>query len=70
MGFIITPERKKKFDFAYFMWAEPYNMIVPVPGEEPRLFAFIRPFQPNVNCLSMSENLSLWTDLQEIVYYV
>lgn len=49
MGFIATPERKQIMDFAYFMWTEPYVMVVPRPGEEPRLFAFIRPFQPNVN---------------------
>jgi hypothetical protein len=27
------------------MWTEPFTMVVPVPGEEPRLFAFIKPFQ-------------------------
>lgn len=36
-------------DFAYFMWAEPFAMVVPRPGEEPRLFAFVRPFQLPVN---------------------
>jgi hypothetical protein len=35
-------------DFAYFIWTEPQAMVVPRPGEEPRLFAFIRPFQPLV----------------------
>ncbi|EFX80578.1 hypothetical protein DAPPUDRAFT_318460 [Daphnia pulex] len=40
-----TLERKKLVDFAYFMWAEPIAMVVPRPGEEPRLFAFVRPFQ-------------------------
>lgn len=45
MGLIATPERKKLIDLAYFMWTEPFAMIVPKPGEEPRLFAFIRPFQ-------------------------
>lgn len=45
MGLIATPERKKMIDLAYFMWTEPFNMIVPKPGEEPRLFAFIKPFQ-------------------------
>lgn len=51
MGFIATPERKSKMDLAYFMWTEPHTMVVPLPGEEPRLFAFIRPFQPQVNYL-------------------
>ncbi|XP_046447217.1 glutamate receptor ionotropic, kainate 2-like [Daphnia pulex] len=48
MGVIRTPERKKVADFAYFMWTEPFTMVVPVPGEEPRLFAFIKPFQNSV----------------------
>jgi ionotropic glutamate receptor len=48
MGLIGTPERKIVVDFAYFMWTEPFTMVVPVPGEEPRLFAFIKPFQSSV----------------------
>lgn len=48
IGFISTPERKLVMDLAYFIWTEPYAMVVPRPGEEPRLFAFIRPFQPLV----------------------
>lgn len=49
MGFIATPERKEKMDLAYFMWTEPHTMVVPQPEEEPRLFAFIRPFKHQVN---------------------
>ncbi|EFX79723.1 hypothetical protein DAPPUDRAFT_103904 [Daphnia pulex] len=48
LGFIPTPERKKVVDFAYFLSAEPQAMVVPRPGEEPRLLAFIRPFQSSV----------------------
>ena len=48
---IATPEQKKAMDFAYFFWAEPHAMVVPRPGKEPRLFAFIEPFQPNVKLL-------------------
>ncbi|XP_046446908.1 uncharacterized protein LOC124196138 [Daphnia pulex] len=48
VGFIPTPERAIKMDFAYFLTAEPHAMVVPRPGEEPRLFAFIRPFQSSV----------------------
>ena len=47
-GMIATPERNKMVDFAYFYWAEPHAMVVPRPGEEPRLLAFIQPFQPIV----------------------
>ncbi|XP_046446905.1 glutamate receptor ionotropic, delta-1-like [Daphnia pulex] len=47
-GIIATPERKKNLDFSYFVWTEPYSMVVPQPEEEPRLFAFVRPFQPPV----------------------
>jgi hypothetical protein len=45
---IATPERKKMVDFSYFVWTEPYTMVVPRPGEVPRLFALIWPFQPIV----------------------
>ncbi|EFX66287.1 hypothetical protein DAPPUDRAFT_116519 [Daphnia pulex] len=48
-GLIATPERKSaNLDFSYFIWTELYSMIVPLPEEEPRLFAFVRPFQPTV----------------------
>lgn len=36
-------------DFSYFVWTEPYTMVVPRPGEVPRLFALIWPFQPIVS---------------------
>ena len=48
VGAMATPERAKKMDFAYIIWAEPYVMVFPRPVEEPRLFAFIRPFTPIV----------------------
>ena len=48
-GFIFTPDRYEKVDFAHPYWAETQDLVVPVPGEENRLFAFIRPFQPMVN---------------------
>ena len=35
-------------DFAIFMWAESLAMVVPRPGEEPRIFAFVHPFQSTV----------------------
>jgi hypothetical protein len=31
-------------DMAYYVWAEPYAMIVPRPGEKSRLLAFVYPF--------------------------
>ena len=52
-GFIITVDRKEKVEFTYAIWAEADGIIVPKPGEESRLFAFIRPFQPTV-CYAMS----------------
>ncbi|XP_046447431.1 glutamate receptor ionotropic, kainate 2-like isoform X2 [Daphnia pulex] len=45
---IATYERMKSTDFAFFMWAEPLAMVVPRPGEEPRIFAFVHPFQSTV----------------------
>ena len=47
-GLAVSPERKKIMDFSYFIWTEPYSMVVPQPGEEPRLVAFVRPFQTTV----------------------
>ena len=45
---IATPDRKKFTDFAYFIISEPNAIVVPRRGEEPRLLAFIRPFQQSV----------------------
>ena len=47
-GFIITVDRLEKMDFTYMIWAETQDLVVPKPGEESRLFAFVRPFQPMV----------------------
>jgi hypothetical protein len=53
MGMIATPVRKKLVDLVYVIWTESFVMVVPVPGEEPRLFAFILPFQSTV-CIPFS----------------
>ncbi|XP_046452808.1 glutamate receptor ionotropic, delta-2-like [Daphnia pulex] len=45
---VTNAERIKNVDFAYFIMSEPQVMVVPRRGEEPRLFAFIRPFQQSV----------------------
>lgn len=52
VGMIITPERKEKMDFAYLIWTEPYTIVSPRPGEEPRVFSFVWPFQANVSYLN------------------
>ena len=44
-------DRKEDVDFTYAIWAETIDLVVPRPGEESRLFAFIRPFQPMVYCV-------------------
>ena len=51
-GMTASPDRAQKMDFAYFVWMEPYVMVVPRPGEEPRFFAIIKPFQPIVIIIS------------------
>ena len=61
IGFIATPERKSVMDLAYFTWTEPQAMVVPLPGEEPRLFAFIKPFQPIVILCFYWHTVSLLT---------
>lgn len=48
-GVVATPERKQKVDLTYFIWTEPYSMVVPQPEEQSRIFAFIYPYQPMVN---------------------
>ncbi|XP_046635994.1 ionotropic receptor 93a-like [Daphnia pulicaria] len=45
---IASSERMKTTDFAIFMWAESLAMVVPLPGEEHRIFAFVHPFQSTV----------------------
>ncbi|XP_057369794.1 glutamate receptor ionotropic, delta-1-like [Daphnia carinata] len=47
-GVVATPERKQIVDLTYFIWTEPYSMVVPQPEEESRIFAFIYPYQPTV----------------------
>jgi hypothetical protein len=34
---------------SFFVWVDGFSLIVPKPGEESRLFAFIGPFQPAVS---------------------
>lgn len=46
--FSVTPERNARFDYTSLVWSEPYNLVVPRPGIETRLFAFLLPFQPMV----------------------
>ena len=38
------------------VWSEALGLIVPRPGEEIRLFAFIGPFQPKVKVKIISES--------------
>nr|CAH0112523.1 unnamed protein product [Daphnia galeata] len=45
---IVTPERARIMDYTYFIISEPNAIVVPRRGEEPRLLAFIRPFQQSV----------------------
>lgn len=47
-AFYLTPDRIERMSFTFPTWAEGFNMVVPKPGHESRLFAFIRPFQPTV----------------------
>jgi len=59
-GMMSTPDRKKVIDFSYPFWIGPFKLLVPKPGEESRLFAFIRPFQPLVNNSIISRLLQLY----------
>nr|CAH0103993.1 unnamed protein product [Daphnia galeata] len=45
---IANYDRLKSVDFAYYMWAESLAMVVPRPGQEPRIFTFVHPFQSTV----------------------
>ena len=47
--YIVDPSRAERMDYTCGLaWAEPFNLVVPVPEYESRIFAFIRPFQPMV----------------------
>lgn len=48
-GLVATPERKRKVDLTYFIWTEPYSMVVPRPEEYSRIFAFVYPYQSTVS---------------------
>ena len=48
---IPTYDRLKSVDFAFYMWAESLGMVVPRPGQQPRIFAFVHPFQSTVDDL-------------------
>ena len=47
-GFYLTLDRIERMDFTFLVLSEGFGLIVPTPGEESRLFAFVRPFQPMV----------------------
>lgn len=38
-------------DYSFFTWVDGFSLVVPNPGNERRLFAFVGPFQPWVNLL-------------------
>lgn len=47
---MVSPARLEVIEpGTFFVWEEGYRLIVPIPGEEDRLFAFIRPFDFTVN---------------------
>lgn len=47
-------------DFArFFGWQDDYRMIKPKPGEQDRLFAFVRPFAPTVIFLIIKNNFNV-----------
>ena len=63
---VIDPSRAARIDYTCGLgWAEPYNIIVPKPEFQSRLFAFVRPFQPLVNLkiLKMNNKNSLYSNL-------
>ncbi|XP_046461499.1 uncharacterized protein LOC124207902 [Daphnia pulex] len=48
-AFFLTQDRINRMDYtSYFVWVDGLSLIVPKPGEQSRLFAFIGPFQPSV----------------------
>ncbi len=53
IGIKLTAERKKEMDLAYYIWTEPYTLIVPRPGEKSRLLAFVYPFDLTVIIITL-----------------
>lgn len=49
-AFYLTMDRAERMDYSSFTWVDGFSLVIPNPGEESRLFAFVRPFQPWVNC--------------------
>lgn len=48
-GLGVSETRLKVVDMAtFFTWEDSYRMVVPIPSEEDRLFAFIKPFDLTV----------------------
>ncbi|XP_046454702.1 glutamate receptor ionotropic, kainate glr-3-like isoform X2 [Daphnia pulex] len=45
-AFYLTMDRVERMDYSFFTWTDGFSLVVPNPGEESRLFAFVRPFQP------------------------
>ncbi|XP_045036265.1 glutamate receptor ionotropic, kainate 3 isoform X2 [Daphnia magna] len=47
-SFYLTMDRVTRMDYTFPTWADGFSLVVPRPGEENRLFAFVGPFQPTV----------------------
>lgn len=58
-AFYLTMDRVERMDYSFFTWVDGFSLVVPNPGEESRLFAFVRPFQPWVNYPELPLNFTL-----------
>ncbi|KAK4012523.1 hypothetical protein OUZ56_024762 [Daphnia magna] len=47
-SFYLTMDRVARMDYTFLTWGDGFSLVVPRPGEENRLFAFVGPFQPTV----------------------
>ncbi|XP_032796243.2 glutamate [NMDA] receptor subunit 1 [Daphnia magna] len=47
-SFYLTMDRAERMDYTFHTWSDGFRLVVPRPGEESRLFAFIGPFEPMV----------------------
>ena len=52
-SYIVDLKRAARMDYTSgIAWTEPYNLVVPKPEFQSRLFAFVFPFQQPVKCLN------------------
>ena len=65
----VDPSRAERMDYTSGLgWSEPYDLVVPKPEFQSRLFAFVRPVQPLVSFIKDNTSVKLFTSFTS--YYL